>query len=167
MIYVGAGLQSRDLATDVSGLSTDRCDSGELSTVKHPHSFSVKHPHNNPKPSVKHPHIQVVKDQVVKTTSSRSDESADNHAGPKRQNQTLPYRQRTENKRLTANRGAAGKRTRHSKPRIVYAERRVKPLARLLRCATAPAGDSATRLRLRRLVWPKGSLSARPPLQDE
>ena len=25
-----------------------------------------------------------------------------------------------------------------------------------------PAGDSATRLRLRRLVWPKGNLSARP-----
>ena len=25
-----------------------------------------------------------------------------------------------------------------------------------------PAGDSASRLRLRRLVWPKGSLSASP-----
>ena len=36
-----------------------------------------------------------------------------------------------------------------TKPRIAAAERRVKPLARLLRCATAPAGDSAPRLRLK------------------
>ena len=44
---------------------------------------------------------------------------------------------------------------------IAYAERRVKPLARLLRCATvlrvtAPLGCGS-----RRLVWPKGNLSAR------
>ena len=31
-----------------------------------------------------------------------------------------------------------------------------------LRCATAPPGDSAPRLRLRRLVWPKGSFRLRP-----
>ena len=50
--------------------------------------------------------------------------------------------------------------------RIASAERRVKPLARLLRCATAlrvtaPLGW----LRLRWLVWPKGSLRRvrRPP----
>ena len=36
----------------------------------------------------------------------------------------------------------------YPKPRIASAKRRVKPLARLLRCATAPAGDSAPRLRL-------------------
>ena len=41
-----------------------------------------------------------------------------------------------EHRARSGGRGAAGKRTRHSNPRIAYAERRVKPLARLLRCAT-------------------------------
>ena len=35
------------------------------------------------------------------------------------------------------------------KPRIAYAERRVKPLARLLRCATALRVTAAPRLRLK------------------
>ena len=43
---------------------------------------------------------------------------------------------------------------------IASAKGRVKPLTRLLRCATALPGDSAPRLRLRRLVWPKGSFPA-------
>ena len=38
-------------------------------------------------------------------------------------------------------------------------EPRGSPLSRL---RYGPAGDSAPRLRLRRLVWPKGSLSASP-----
>ena len=63
------------------------------------------------------------------------------------------------------NRGAAGKRTRHQNqnqnPRIAYAERRVKPLARLLRCATALRVTAPLGCGSRRLVWPKGSLSAR------
>ena len=48
------------------------------------------------------------------------------------------------------------------KPRIAYAERRVKPLARLLRCATALRVTAPHGCGSRRLVWPKGSLSARP-----
>ena len=47
------------------GLSTDCCDSGELSTLKHPYSFPVKHPYSALKSPVKHPYTQVVKDQVV------------------------------------------------------------------------------------------------------
>ena len=47
------------------------------------------------------------------------------------------------------------------KPRIAYAERRVKPLARLLRCATALRVTAPLGCGSRRLVWPKGSLSAR------
>ena len=50
----------------------------------------------------------------------------------------------TQNKRLAPYRGAADKRIvpkpnpkPESNPQIAYAERRVKPLARLLRCATA------------------------------
>ena len=125
----------------LEALSTDRCGFGEFSTVKHPDTASVKHPDNNPKPSVKHPDTQVVKRSSSKTTSSKHGYTVDNLAGPKRQNQALPYRQRIENKRLTANRGAAGKRiapqNQNQNPRIAYAERRVKPLARLLRYATA------------------------------
>ena len=66
-------------------------------------------------------------------------------------------------------RGETGKRTdnknRNQNPRIASAKGRVKPLARLLRCATA-AGDSAPRLRLKRLIWPKGSFQriARPEI---
>ena len=48
------------------------------------------------------------------------------------------------------------------KPRIAYAERRVKPLARLLRCATALRVTAPLGCGSRRRVWPKGSLSARP-----
>ena len=44
---------------------------------------------------------------------------------------------------------------------IAYAERRVKPLARLLRCATALRVTAPLGYGSRRLVWPKGSLSAR------
>ena len=57
----------------------------------------------------------------------------------KRQNQNLPYRYRTENRRLIENRGGTegnGTTKTNPKPRIAAAERR--------------------------LVWPKGSLSARP-----
>ena len=52
---------------------------------------------------------------------------------------TKPFLIGTElkTKDLLKTAGAAGKRTRHSNPRIAYAERRVKPLARLLRYATA------------------------------
>ena len=86
--------------------------------------------------------------------------------GQKRQNQTLPYRQRTENKRLTANRGEALKRiapqNQNQNPRIAYAKGRVKPLARLLRCATALRVTAPHGCGSRRLVCPKGSLSARP-----
>ena len=44
---------------------------------------------------------------------------------------------------------------------IAYAERRVKPLARLLRCATALRVTAPLGCGSRRLVWPKGNLSAR------
>ena len=44
-----------------------------------------------------------------------------------------------------------------TKPRIAYAERRVKPLARLLRCATALRVTAPLGCGSRRLVWPKGS----------
>ena len=47
-----------------------------------------------------------------------------------------------------------------TKPRIAAAERRVKPLARLLRCATALRVTAPLGCGSRRLVWPKGSLSA-------
>ena len=50
----------------LGGLSTDRCDSGEFSTVKHPDTISVKHPDSAQIFSVKHPDTHVVKDQVVK-----------------------------------------------------------------------------------------------------
>ena len=46
--------------------------------------------------------------------------------------------------------------------RIASAERRVKPLARLLRCATALRVTAPLGCGSRRLVWPKGSLSASP-----
>ena len=46
--------------------------------------------------------------------------------------------------------------------RIAYAEGRVKPLARLLRCATALRVTAPPGCGSRRLVWPKGSLSASP-----
>ena len=42
---------------------------------------------------------------------------------------------------------------------IAYAERRVKPLARLLRCATALRVTAPLGCGSRRLVWPKGNLS--------
>ena len=45
-------------------------------------------------------------------------------------------------------------------PEIASAERRVKPLARLLRCATALRVTAPLGCGSRRLVWPKGSLSA-------
>ena len=45
---------------------------------------------------------------------------------------------------------------------IAYAERRVKPLTRLLRCATALRVTAPLGVGSRRLVWPKGPLSARP-----
>ena len=48
------------------------------------------------------------------------------------------------------------------KPRIAAAKRRVKPLARLLRCASGPAGDSAPRLRLKAAGMAERFLSARP-----
>ena len=70
-----------------------------------------------------------------------------------------------ENKRLNANRGGTGENGTtkpNPKPRIAYAERRVKPLARLLRCATALRVTAPLGCGSRRLVWPKGSLSARP-----
>ena len=54
------------------------------------------------------------------------------------------------------------KRQNQNLPRIAYAERRVKPLARLLRCATALRVTAPHGCGSRRLVWPKGSLSARP-----
>ena len=44
---------------------------------------------------------------------------------------------------------------------IASAERRVKPLAQLLRCATALRVTAPLGCGSRRLVWPKGSLSAR------
>ena len=44
---------------------------------------------------------------------------------------------------------------------IASAEGRVKPLARLLRCATALRVTAPLGYGSRRLVWPKGSLSAR------
>ena len=50
----------------------------------------------------------------------------------------------------------------HPNPRIAYAERRVKPLARLLRCATALRVTAPLGYGSRRLVGPKGSLSAHP-----
>ena len=88
---------------------------------------------------------------------------------PKRQNQNLPYRKRTKNKRLTetAAERARGPTTKpnpkpESKPRIAAAERRVKPPARLLRCATALRVTAPLGCGSRRLVWPKGSLPARP-----
>ena len=43
------------------------------------------------------------------------------------------------------------------KPRIAYAERRVKPLARLLRCATALRVTAPLGCGSRRLVWPKAT----------
>ena len=46
--------------------------------------------------------------------------------------------------------------------RIAYAEGRVKPPARLLRCATALRVTAPHGCGSRRLVCPKGSLSARP-----
>ena len=54
-----------------------------------------------------------------------------------------------------------------SKPRIASAEGRVKPLARLLRCATALRVTAPLGYGSRRLVWPKGTFrpvhTARPP----
>ena len=46
--------------------------------------------------------------------------------------------------------------------RIASAERRVKPLARLLRRATALRVTAPPRLRLRWLVWPKAGFRLRP-----
>ena len=55
----------------------------------------------------------------------------------------------------------------NQKPRIAYAERRVKPLARLLRVCYGPAGDSAPRLRLKAFWYgrkePFGPATARNP----
>ena len=48
-----------------------------------------------------------------------------------------------------------------SKPRIASAKGRVKPLARLLRCATALRVTAPLGCGSRRPVWPKGSLPAR------
>ena len=48
-----------------------------------------------------------------------------------------------------------------SKPRIASAKGRVKPLARLLRYATALRVTAPLSCGSRRLVWPKGFLSAR------
>ena len=82
-------------------------------------------------------------DNSLKTTEKtyRKPRAAD--APRKIQNQNLPYRTTTKpNPKPESN------------PRIASAERRVKPLARLLRCATALPGDSAPRLRLKRLIWP-------------
>ena len=45
---------------------------------------------------------------------------------------------------------------------IAFAERRVKPLTRLLRCATALRVTAPLGCGSRRLVWPKGNLSASP-----
>ena len=54
-----------------------------------------------------------------------------------------------------------------SKPRIASAKRRVKPPARLLRCATALRVTTPLGCGSRRPVWPKGSFrrvrTARPP----
>ena len=61
---------------------------------------------------------------------------------------------------------SSGKRTPAINPnqtaRIAYAERRVKPLARLLRCATALRVTAPLGCGSRRLVWPEGNLPARP-----
>ncbi len=47
-------------------------------------------------------------------------------------------------------------------PRIAYAERRVKPPARLLRCATALRVTAPLGCGSRRLVWPKAPFRLRP-----
>ena len=64
--------------------------------------------------------------------------------------------------KTAAERGGNGTTKPNPKPLIAYAERRVKPLARLLRCATALRVTAPLGCGSRRLVWPKGSLSARP-----
>ena len=63
---------------------------------------------------------------------------------------------------------AARQQNQNQKTRIASAERRVKPPARLLRCATALRVTAPLGYGSRRLVWPKGSFrrvrTARPPL---
>ena len=65
------------------GLSTDCCDSGELSTLKHPYSFPVKHPYSALKSPVKHPYTQVVKDQVVQEQVVGATTTVDKSPGSK------------------------------------------------------------------------------------
>ena len=68
---------------------------------------------------------------------------------------------KTKDLRQTAERARGrGTKTQSQKTRIAYAERRVKPPARLLRCATALRVTAPHGCGSRRLVWPKGSLSA-------
>ena len=67
---------------------------------------------------------------------------------------------KTNDLRQTAERRASGRGNQNH--RIAYAEGRVKPLARLLRCATALRVTAPHGCGSRRLVCPKGSLSARP-----
>ena len=62
-----------------------------------------------------------------------------------------------------ARRNGQADRRQNPNPRIANAERRVKPLARLLRCATALRVTAPHGCGSRRLVWPKGSLSAHSP----
>ena len=68
-------------------------------------------------------------------------EKIDRKPKPKPKIKTFLIGKELKTKDLRQTGGAAGKRTRHQNqnqnPRIAYAERRVKPLARLLRCATA------------------------------
>ena len=128
--------------------------------------------------------IQVVKEQVVKEQVVGATTAVDNslktkektpkrgaNAPRKRQTKNLPYRSRTENKRLTPYRGGTGKRTDNK----TQPKNRIKTPDSLRQGASqaagaaptlryGPAGGSAPRLRLRRLVWPKGSLPARSRL---
>ena len=84
---------------------------------------------------------------------------------------SLPARRATNSRYVCAHHTAAerGKRTDNkinpkpeSKPRIAYAEGRVKPLARLLRCATALRVTAPHGCGSGVQVCPKGSLSGRP-----
>ena len=63
------------------------------------------------------------------------------------------------------NEGERGHNKTQPKPRIAYAERRGQAAGAAPTLRYGPAGDTAPRLRLRRLVWPKGSLPARTPAE--
>ena len=138
-----------------SGLSTGCCDLGQLSTLKHQDSFPVKHQDTAPKSPVKHQDTQVAKDQVERLQVVEAATAVDNSlktkekppeeggANAPHKSQTKPFligkRLKTKDLLQIAADRASG--TRHQNqdqnPRIASAKRRVKPLARLLRCATA------------------------------